>query len=72
MRQLFAAQLAPTLRELAVDAPAVRAGLVATQTLGLALCRYILAVGPVTELSPDDIVSWLGPTLTRYLTAPLP
>jgi AcrR family transcriptional regulator len=72
MRQLFAAQLAPTLRELAVDAPGVRAGLVASQTLGLALCRYILAVGPIVELSHDDVVTWLGPTLTRYLTAPLP
>jgi AcrR family transcriptional regulator len=72
MRQLFAAQLAPTLRELAVDAPAVRAGLVASQTLGLALCRYILEIGPITDLSHDDVVSWLGPTLTRYLTAPLP
>jgi AcrR family transcriptional regulator len=72
MRQLFAAQLAPTLRELAVDAPTVRAGLVASQTLGLALCRYILAVGPIVDLSHDDVVTWLGPTLTRYLTAPLP
>jgi AcrR family transcriptional regulator len=72
MRQLFAAQLAPTLRELAVDAPAVRAGLVASQTLGLALCRYILVVGPIADLSHDDLVAWLGPTLTRYLTAPLP
>ncbi|MEU4605106.1 TetR family transcriptional regulator [Kribbella sp. NPDC023972] len=72
MRQLFAQQLAPTLRELAVDEPAVRAGLVASQTLGLALCRYILDVEPIARLSPDDVVAWLGPTLTRYLIAPLP
>lgn len=72
MRQLFASQLAPTLRELAVDAPAVRAGLVATQALGLALCRYILEIGPIAKLSHDEVVAWLGPTLTRYLTAPLP
>ena len=72
MRQLFVSQLAPTLRELAVDAPAVRAGLVASQALGLALCRYILEIGPVAALSHADVVAWLGPTLTRYLTAPLP
>jgi AcrR family transcriptional regulator len=72
MRQLFTAQLAPKLVELAVDAPAIRAGLVATQTLGLALCRYILEIGPLAALSHDDVVAWLGPTVTRYLTAPLP
>ncbi|TDD23797.1 TetR family transcriptional regulator [Kribbella turkmenica] len=72
MRQLFTDQLAPTLRELLVDAPDVRAGLVASQALGLALVRYILQVPPVAGLSHDDAVAWLGPTLTRYLTAPLP
>jgi len=72
MRQLFAAQLAPKLVELAVDEPAVRAALVASQTLGLALCRYILEIGPLAAMSHDDAVTWLGPTLTRYLTAPLP
>ncbi|MEV0287397.1 TetR family transcriptional regulator [Kribbella sp. NPDC050820] len=71
MRELFAAQLAPTLRELKVDQPAVRAGLIATQTLGLALCRYILELGPVTALTHDQLAAVLGPTLTRYLTAPL-
>ncbi|WP_433164011.1 TetR family transcriptional regulator [Kribbella sp. CA-247076] len=72
MRQLFAAQLAPRLRDLGVDEPVLRAGLVATQTLGLALCRYILELGPVTALSHEAIVTTIGPTLTRYLTGPLP
>ena len=72
MRELFAAQLAPTLRDLAIEQPAIRAGLVASQTLGFALCRYILGIAPIATMSHDDVVAWLGPTLTRYLTAPTP
>jgi AcrR family transcriptional regulator len=72
MREVFAGQLAPTLRKLAIDEPAVRAGLVATQALGFALCRYILEFAPIVNLPAEDAIAWLGPTLTRYLTAPLP
>jgi len=60
------------LRKLAIDEPAVRAGLVATQALGFALCRYILELAPIVKLPAEDAIAWLGPTLTRYLTAPLP
>lgn len=70
MREIFAAQLAPTVDEL-VDDPAeaeVRAGLVATQVLGMALCRYVLAFRPVAAMSRDDVIDWIGPTLQRYLT----
>ncbi len=69
MREIFAAQLAPTLRELKVHDPAMRAGLIATQVLGFALCRYILELPPIAAMSHDDAVAWLGPTLTRYLTS---
>ena len=48
---------------------AQRAGLIATQILGLALCRFVLALPPVVAMSRDDIVSWLGPTIQRYLSA---
>jgi AcrR family transcriptional regulator len=71
MREVFAGQLTPTLQKLAIDQPAVRAGLVATQALGFALCRYILDFAPIARLSADDAVAWLGPTITRYLTAPV-
>ncbi|WP_328331571.1 TetR family transcriptional regulator [Kribbella sp. NBC_00382] len=49
---------------------ATRAGLVATQALGFALCRYVLALPPVAALTREEAVAWLGPTITRYLTAP--
>ncbi|MEV5960739.1 TetR family transcriptional regulator [Kribbella sp. NPDC051952] len=72
MREVFAGQLMPLLRKLSVDQPAVRAGLVSSQALGFALCRYILEFPPIVGLQADDAVAWLGPTITRYLTAPLP
>ncbi|MFB6723377.1 TetR family transcriptional regulator [Kribbella sp. NPDC056345] len=71
MRHVFATQLAPVLGRLAVDQPTVRAGLVATQAMGFALCRYILRFPPVTALTEDQAVAYLAPTVTRYLMAPL-
>ena len=50
-----------------VDA-GTRAGLVATQALGFAFCRYVLALPPVANLTREQAVAWLGPTITRYLT----
>ncbi|WP_344211551.1 TetR/AcrR family transcriptional regulator [Kribbella sancticallisti] len=72
MRQLFAEQLGPVIGSLADPAStATRAGLVATQALGFALCRYVLALPPVAALTREEAVAWLGPTITRYLTGEL-
>jgi hypothetical protein len=35
--------------------------------LGLALCRYVLKLPPVVEMSREEVVSWLGPTVQRYI-----
>jgi AcrR family transcriptional regulator len=70
MREIFIAQLKPVIATLNVDDAARRAGLIATQALGLALCRYVLRLPPVVAMSRDEIVAWLGPTIQRYLTAP--
>jgi AcrR family transcriptional regulator len=73
VRAIFAGQVMPALargpdRADRADA-ARRAGLVATQLLGLAMCRYVLKLPPVVALTPAEIVDALGPTLQRYLTA---
>ena len=70
MRQIFATQLLPVIAKVNPVEPQRRAGLIATQVLGLALCRYVLRLPPVVGLSHDEIVSWLGPTVQRYLEAP--
>ncbi|MDT5304171.1 MAG: hypothetical protein QOG79_7796 [Mycobacterium sp.] len=70
MREIFASQLLPAISKINPDAPARRAGLVATQVLGMALCRYVLQVPPVVGMSRDELIAWLGPTVQRYLMAP--
>jgi AcrR family transcriptional regulator len=70
MQKIFGSQLRPAIGKFnPTDAPQ-RAGLIATQMLGLALCRYVLRLPPVVGMSRDDIVGWLGPTVQRYLQAP--
>ena len=73
MHDVFADQLGACVA--AVSGPGTarhRAALIATQMLGLALCRYVLALPPVTAATPDQLAADLGPTIQRYLTAPLP
>lgn len=69
MRAIFAGQLAPQIAAITGDATtaATRAGLVATQALGVVLCRYVLRLPPVVALSAADLTRWLAPTLQRYL-----
>lgn len=74
MREIFAERIAAMVRTFVAD-PAeaqIRAGLVASQVLGMALCRFILRLPPVVGLSKAEVVAWLGPTIQRYLTAPIP
>jgi hypothetical protein len=74
MRAIFATQLGPAVARLGLT-PAqarARAGLVATQALGLALARYALRLPPVVAMSRADLVAWLGPTIQRYLTGAKP
>jgi AcrR family transcriptional regulator len=67
MQAIFATQLLPVIAKVNPDTPERGAGLIATQMLGLALCRYVLRLPPVVEMSRDEVISWLGPTVQRYL-----
>jgi AcrR family transcriptional regulator len=69
MRAIFAGQVAPQIAELTGDeaTAATRAGLVASQALGMVLCRYVLRLPPVVAMTPAEVVTWLAPTLQRYL-----
>ncbi|MHA6621103.1 TetR/AcrR family transcriptional regulator [Pseudonocardia sp. DLS-67] len=70
MQAIFAGQLGPQIATLSDDpsTAATRAGLVASQALGVALCRYVLRLPPVVAMSREEIVTWIAPTLQRYLT----
>jgi AcrR family transcriptional regulator len=62
--------LARIAKALELDQPQLRAGLVASQLVGLAMLRYVVKVEPMASASTSEVVAWLGPTLQRYLTDP--
>jgi hypothetical protein len=67
MREVFAKQVGPVIASVGSKSSAARrAGLVSSQLLGLALCRYVLKLPPVVALSREDIVAHVGPVLQRY------
>ncbi|MEV4712155.1 TetR family transcriptional regulator [Micromonospora sp. NPDC049374] len=74
VRAIFATQLGVAVGRVVADpdeAPR-RAGLVASQLLGVALTRYVLRLPPMVDISPTELITWLAPTIQRYLRAPAP
>jgi AcrR family transcriptional regulator len=71
MQEIFKSQIQPLAASFVSEEEAgVRAGLVATQILGMALCRFVLRLPPVVQMTSDEVVEWLGPTIQRYLGLP--
>jgi AcrR family transcriptional regulator len=69
MQQIFGAQLQPLVATLvSADEADWRSGLIATQILGLAWCRFVLRLAPVVEMTREQIVDWLGPTIPMSST----
>ncbi len=54
-----------------LDNPELRATLVQTQLVGLVITRYILKIEPIASLPKDELISYIAPTLQRYLTVEL-
>jgi AcrR family transcriptional regulator len=59
----------PVTTALGVPDARLRANLVGSQLLGLAVMRYIGRIEPLASASVDQVVSAIGPTVQRYLTA---
>jgi AcrR family transcriptional regulator len=71
MQHIFTKQLQPLVATLVPAAEARRrSGLIATQILGLAWCRFVLRLPPVVAMSRAEIIDSLGPTIQRYLGLP--
>ena len=71
MQHIFTTQLQPLVATLVPAAEARwRSGLIATQILGVAWCRFVLQLPPVVKMSRAEIVDWVGPTIQRYLGLP--
>ncbi|MFI5502963.1 TetR/AcrR family transcriptional regulator [Nocardia asteroides] len=69
-RAIFAEQVLPAVLRFGdpTDAPR-RGGLVVSQLLGIALCRYILRLPPVVEMRPDQLIADVSPVIQGYLTS---
>lgn len=71
MQAVFATQVAPQVARFTAEpkaAAAARAGLIASQMLGLALCRYVLKLPPVAGMKRAEVVRRVGAVLQAYLT----
>lgn len=67
MRSVFLAQVLPAMSRFGRrETAAFRAGLVASQLIGLAMTRYVIEVPPVVEMSRDRIIEAVGETIQRY------
>lgn len=64
--------LRPVARGAGADDPDLRAALLASQVVGLAITRYVLRLEPVASATADELAPLYGPTLQRYLTGTLP
>jgi AcrR family transcriptional regulator len=62
--------LARLAEALELDEPRLRASLVASQLIGLAMIRYIVKIEPIASAPRARVAAWIGPTLQRYLTDP--
>jgi AcrR family transcriptional regulator len=53
------------------DEPEIRAVLVGSQVVGLALARYVVHVEPLASLPSAEVVDYIAPTFQHYLVGPL-
>jgi AcrR family transcriptional regulator len=73
VRELISREVfAPIVEALGVDDADVRASLLGSQVVGLAMARYIVAVEPLASMAADDVAAAIAPNLHRYLVEPLP
>jgi hypothetical protein len=58
----------PITEVLRVPEGRLRATLVGSQFIGLAIMRYVAGLEPLASAPIDDLVAAVGPTVQRYLT----
>lgn len=73
MREFFQREVLGRLADaLDMSQPRLRAGLVASQLIGLAMTRFVIRMEPIASADPETLVACYAPTIQRYLTGPLP
>lgn len=71
VRETVTRDVARLVSAVSDDRPELRAVLVGTQIVGLALARYVVLVEPLASMAPDDVVDVVAPTFQHYLVGPL-
>ena len=73
MRAVFGRQVVGLVRTATHDAPdsELRAGMISTQLLGIAVSRYILRLPPIAALDPETLIEVVTPVLNGFLTGEL-
>jgi len=61
----------PITQVLAAPDAELRATLMGSQFIGLAIMRYIARIEPLASASVEQLVAAVGPTMQRYLTGDL-
>lgn len=70
--EFIEAEMLPTIADsIHTDHFERRLGLVCSQILGIVITRYVIELPAITDQSIEQIASMAGPTLDRYLFAPL-
>jgi AcrR family transcriptional regulator len=71
MREFISREVLGRLaKALEVDKPQLRASLAASSLIGLAMLRYVIKLEPLASAPSDQVASWVGPAVQRYLTDP--
>lgn len=59
-------------KALGVPQPRLRASLVYSQIIGLALAKFAIGIEPISSVTDEELVAFYAPTLQRHLTGHLP
>ena len=59
--------LAPLTSRVSGDQPRLRANMIATQFVGMAMARYVLGIEPLASAPPEQVVAAITPVFEHYL-----
>jgi len=72
MREFITREVIGRLADaLEMPEPRLRAALVGSQLLGLAMARFIIKMEPIASADPETLIAAYAPTIQRYLTGSL-
>jgi AcrR family transcriptional regulator len=71
VRETVTRDLGSLASALTDDEPMLRASLIGSRVVGIALARYVVVVEPLASMSPERLIELLAPDFQRCLAGPL-